>query len=122
MVERASLDGAEYDSPWNRVESFLESRQETSLAALMAYGDAFLVESREKVTFSCEATPTITSLYNVHWDLGDLVTGRYRGVDYDMQIKEIQVSVDEDGEHITPTFERMGPVYSGPIYTAPYFA
>jgi len=122
VVERASLDGAEYDSPWNRVESFLESRQETSLAALMAYGDAFLVESREKVTFSCEATPTITSLYNVHWDLGDLVTGRYRGVDYDMQIKEIQVSVDEDGEHITPTFERMGPVYSGPIYTAPYFA
>lgn len=121
IVERGSLDGAEYDSPWNRVESFLESRQETSLGALMAYGDAFLVESREKIGFMCEATPTVTSLYGVHWDLGDLVTGRYRGVDYDLQIIEIHVTVDEDGEHVTPTFEQIAPVYTGPIYGAPYF-
>lgn len=126
IVERGSLVGAEYDSPWNRVESFIESRQEVSLGTLMAYGDAFLVEAREQITFTCEATPTQASLYSIHWDLGDLVTGRYRGVDYDMQIVEIQVVVDADGEHIRPTFEVIGPVYSGeiygPIYEAPYFA
>jgi len=122
IVERGSLDGAEHDSPWNRIESFLESRQETSLGALMAYGDAFLVESREKITFECEATPTVTSLYNVHWDLGDYVTGRFRGVDYDLQIIEVHVTVDSDGEHVMPTFEHVAPVYTGPIYTAPYFA
>ena len=122
VVERSSLVSAELDSPWNRVESFLESRQETSLGALMAYGDAFLVEGREKITFTCQATPVVTSLYGVHWDLGDLVTGRYRGTDYDLQIVEIRVQVDDDGEHVFPTFEATRPAYTGPIYTTPYFA
>lgn len=108
IVERSSLAEAELDSPWNRIETFLEARREASTAALMAIGDAHLSEKRQSLTFKCEAIPTPVCLYGVHWDLGDLVTGYYKGTQYDMQISEVRVTVDDSGEHIHPTFEVFG--------------
>ena len=105
VVERSSLDVAEDDSLWNRIEMFLEASQETSTAALMATGDLSLVQRQEVITFECRAVPTPACLYNRDWDIGDLITGYYRGVEYDMKVVEIVVGVSEGGEVITPKFE-----------------
>lgn len=103
IVERTSLWGAEHDSPWNRIEEFVPTSQFTETAGLMAVGDGYLAENRELVSFDFEAIPTPGCLYGVHWDLGDLVTGRYRGVNMDMRVVEVQVVLDDLGEHIYPT-------------------
>lgn len=104
IVERFSLTNAQYDSPWNRVEEFLEASQDASTAVLNAYGDGFLAEQREQLTFSCEALPTASCLYGRDWDLGDLVTGRYRATDYSLRVIEVKVVLDTTGEHVLPTF------------------
>lgn len=105
IVERASLWDAQYDSPWNRIEAFLEGSQSASTAALNAAGDAYLVGSRKIISFSIGAIPTAECLYGRDWVTGDLVTGRYRGTNYDLRIVETHVVVDRGrGELITPTF------------------
>lgn len=108
IVERTNIEGDDSDSPWNRVESFLEASQEFTTGSLMALGDAFLVENKKKFTFTCTAIPLVRCLYGVHWDLGDLVTGYYRDTEYILQVKEVHVKVSDAGEVITPTFEVKG--------------
>jgi len=105
IVERSSLWVAELDSPWNRIEGFLDQSSQTNTAVLNALGDAYLIENREQITFSCKAVPTVLCLYGRDWDAGDLVTGIYRGVSYDLGIDQVQVTLDvPQGEVIIPTF------------------
>jgi hypothetical protein len=108
IVERSSLVDAQEDSPFNRIEDFLEASSETSTAALMALGDAFLWENRQNIEFTFEVKPTPDCLYSVDWDLGYLVTGVHKDAIYDLQVTEVHVTVDESGEHIVPTLKVLG--------------
>uniref|UniRef100_A0A6M3J1I9 Gp28/Gp37-like domain-containing protein n=1 Tax=viral metagenome TaxID=1070528 RepID=A0A6M3J1I9_9ZZZZ len=104
IVERASVWDAMLDSPWNRIEGFLEASQQTSTAALMAFGDAFLTENRQQLAFGCTAIPTPGCLYGRDWNVGDLITGVYRGESYDLSVDAVEVSLRPDeGETLTPT-------------------
>ncbi|MBD3268532.1 hypothetical protein GF373_17830, partial [bacterium] len=108
IVKRTSLVNAQNDSPWNRVESFKDARAYENTAALMAIGDSFLWTNKESLEFTCDVKPTPNCLYNIDWDLGYLVTGYHREYEYDLQVVEVHVVVDENGEHISPVFKVVG--------------
>jgi len=104
IVERFSLYDAQFDSPWNRIEAFLEGSQNINTAALNAMGDAFLMENKEMFTFEFQAIPTEGTLYGRDWNIGDLVTGRYREIDYNIKIVEAHILLGDVGEEVRPTF------------------
>ena len=107
IVERANIADRQFDSPWNRVEHFIDSASETSLAVLYAQGDANNVERGLKRLFSVEAAPKEVLTYGQRWNLGDLCTGEYTlGGTFDMRIVEVREILDPEGGHITvePTF------------------
>jgi len=104
IVERFSLYDAQFDSPWNRIEAFLEGSQNINTAALNAMGDAFLMENKEMFTFEFQGIPTEGTQYGRDWNVGDLVTGRYREIDYNMKVVEAHILLGSAGEEIRPTF------------------
>jgi len=105
FAERTNLWEAEDDSPLNRMEGFLDASAQATQGALNASGDAYLTEHRRKVTFSCIAIPTIKCIYGQHWNVGDLVTGIYRDVEYTLSVDAVQITLNvARGETIIPTF------------------
>jgi hypothetical protein len=61
-------------SPWNRIESFVDQRQESTASLLNAAGDAALELGRPKNTFQAEVIQIPGYYYGKDYFLGDLVT------------------------------------------------
>ncbi len=105
IEERLSLYDAQYDSPWNRVEDFIQGTQDINVAMLQATGDAHLMDNKAKLIFDFQAVPTEGCLYGRDWNVGDLVTAYYLGGNYDIQVAEVHITVSPaQGEEIDPTF------------------
>lgn len=104
IVERDTVWDAHLDSLWNRIEGFQEASQQVALADLMATGDAYLTDNRRAVIFGCKVVPTILCLYGRDWNVGDLVTGVYRDVEYNLSVDMVEISLSaETGEVVVPT-------------------
>lgn len=93
-------DGANYSSSGNRAEMFVDARNQTSTAALQDAGDAALakLQARDRLAFSVLQTPS--TVYVRDYVLGDLVTGRYRGVSLVQKIVSVGVQVRADGRDV----------------------
>lgn len=103
IVERSNLWDAEEDSPWNRIESCLDQSSQSSTAMLNALGDAHLIENRRQISFACTAIPTTLCMYGREWFVGDLITGIYRDVSYDLSVDQVTVTLDNSqSETIVP--------------------
>lgn len=94
------------ETPWGRRESFYDQRQLSVNASLDAAGDRFLAENAKVTEFAFRAIEQNSCRYGVHWDLGDLVTARYRTYQFDIRVVQVNVSLTRDqGEVITPTIQ-----------------
>jgi len=91
-------------SRWNRVETIVESSQETSAAGLQAAGNAELEENKpvEELSGSFLSIPASennpSSLYGLDWGLGDLVRVKYGGKFFDVEVLTVHVSLNDQGE------------------------
>jgi hypothetical protein len=102
-LEVVRTSGALTDSPWNRIEAIMEASQVNGLHDLEVNGMGYLTDHADEVAFTFTALPSEQTMYGVDWDLGDLVTTYYGGTRFDMRIIEVSVTIDSNGETITPT-------------------
>ncbi len=106
IVERTGLFDSHEDSPYNRIETFIDASNDSNLGTLAAQGDAHLVEYGTFVLFSCTIPESDVHKYGTHWNLGDRCTGLYAGYQFDMRIVEVRVTIDFQQEQtviIEPT-------------------
>ena len=89
--------GTNYDATYNAAEIFVDSRNETTTAALQATGDfeLSLGQARGDLTFDVLQVPQ--TYYGLHYTLGDLVTGIYEGYSATKKVRKVAVSLSEDG-------------------------
>lgn len=101
VVARENIADRQYDSPWNRIEEFIDSSSETSLATLYAQGDANNVEKGAKRVFTTAAAPKEILSYGDKWNLGDICTGEYTyGGVFDLRIVEVRETLDPEAGHV----------------------
>lgn len=82
----------------NNIETFIDGRNQTATAALQAQGDAALQEARDTIDFSFDVLQTPATLYGKHYFVGDLVTARYRGVSFVLQVAGANVGLEASGQ------------------------
>lgn len=91
-------------SRWNRVEKVMSAASETTTAALQDAGRNELtkgkpVEDALITLLNSPGGPNVPrSLYGVDWDLGDLIPVNYADKQMEMEINNIYVGVDENGQ------------------------
>jgi len=84
-------------SQWNRCERFTTAVNSKTTAALTGAGNDALSKYRPTTRFTGALVDTPESRYGVHWRLGDRVTASFRGRQFDVIIRAVQVSVNQAG-------------------------
>lgn len=97
---RQRTTAATADSIWNRREGIADDRQDSLTASLDAYGDAKLEElqAREELTF--DLIQTASSVYGLHYNLGDIVTAKYRNIQVNKKVIGVTIHVAAGKEDI----------------------
>lgn len=93
------------DSPWNRIEITVDSRtnEDDDTDGLYAAGLEALNDQGQLVEFSFQPNQNAPQgRYNIDFFLGDRVTAYYRGYTTDLRIIKMSISVNGDGETVTP--------------------
>jgi hypothetical protein len=94
--------GANYNST-NDIEMLVDARQGTTDAALDAAGDRALEDKESRARLEFQVIQTPATLYGKHYcvsgDIGDLVRGRYRGVEATKVVESGTVQF-KDGKEI----------------------
>jgi hypothetical protein len=88
-------------SLWNRREGFADVRNATSADPtdeITARANAALEAGRPKVTFTGTLTDTYQYKLGIDWNWGDRITCSHFGRQFDGVIKEVSISVSEDGK------------------------
>lgn len=87
-------------------EIFVDSTNSTTTGALTTAGQLALYENRKPESFSFSALQAPNAYYGVHYNLGDLVTATYRGVNYAQKVTSVAVQFTSDtGEQVSVTME-----------------
>lgn len=84
--------GTNYNATYNSKVVFCPATQYTTSAGLQAAGDVRLDELRARDDLTWDIIQTPGSLYGVHYELGDLVTGYFQGVTATKQITSVTVT------------------------------
>jgi len=97
------------DSIWNRREGVTDARnnEEGDTDGLIAAGMDFLRTNGIKTDFTFE--PILDApqgKYQIDWFLGDWITASYEGYDQDMRINEVKITVNAEGETISPVLQQ----------------
>lgn len=116
IIEREYGSGTAL-SPWNRRESFVDARLESTEEALDVFARSYLLDKKiaYKLTFNIEQTEG--TRWIVNWGLGDYVTARYFSIEQTQKITEVTVRVSAGGqggsqsEFISAEFENIPNVW-----------
>ena len=90
-------------SRWNRCEGVVDASSEPDPAGLPDYGYRQLdkmrvVEELNGVFLNVpEGKSGPRSLYGIDWDLGDILPVSYAGVQFELEVRQVFVSVDDQG-------------------------
>ena len=95
VEEREAVQTA---SLWGRREMFRDARQEETIAGLQAVGDEELGFHRRKQRFIANFLDTPNSVYGKDWDLGNWHTVSFAGIQFDVEIKVVYVTLEDTGE------------------------
>lgn len=82
---------------WGRREAFRDCRNETTVAGTQDAGDEELGYRRPNDRFVANFLDTEGSRYGVDWDFGNLHTVNYGGRQFDIEIRVVYVTVNDDG-------------------------
>ncbi len=92
-------------SPWNRRAVCRNASQETTLLALQSVGEEILNERRARAILTFQPQQTFSTVYGRDYFFGDRVTATYEGVDYHLEIVEVELTFNENGEDLRFRFE-----------------
>jgi hypothetical protein len=92
------------DSPWNDREVMRNASNQMDTAALALLGAGILEEQAAKETMDFSTIQIRGLLYGRDYTWGDKVVARFEGIEQDKEIIAVQITVDETGESILPTF------------------
>lgn len=99
VVERVN-SGEIGQSPWNRVETVHDARNESTTAALEAIGDGHLLEHGFDKHLSYQILQSADTVYGRDYFIGDLVVGRFHGTDENRKIVGVEITVADGTEDI----------------------
>ena len=102
--------GANYNITTNNIELFVNATNANTTAALNTQGDQKLADVQAKTKFSFKGVRTPSTIYGVHFFLGDLVTAinPFNWTSQTVKVKSVSVSIDSNGaETIEPEFEEV---------------
>lgn len=95
------------ESPWNRCEFGVTANQYTTVDDLFAEADAALIAALEKQTrLAFTIDPDGALLYRRDWRLGDLVNAGVAGVEFDMRVAGVTVTLNAEGMTVEPELVR----------------
>jgi len=100
-------------SPWNKIEQDQDASHEDRLHALIDIGNQVLYEKRAILNFTFQPIQNAYSAYQRHYFLGDIVTCRFSGLQADVKIRALTISLSENTERITMELEEETQEFSG---------
>lgn len=103
----AAVEGPDYHSSWNAITGFYSASSLSTADGLTRAGQARLEQLRALKPLEFEAVQTLGFQYGINYDLGDLVSARYRGVVQDMKVDTVHIAVDPRGNEEEDTI-RIG--------------
>jgi hypothetical protein len=90
--------GTNYNASANACETFVDARNSATTALLNAEGDRALEAGRSRDALTFDVLQVPSTLYGLHYGLGDRITGFYQGVTATKVIRRVTVSVDGAGQ------------------------
>jgi hypothetical protein len=96
------------DSPYNRIEFTTDVRtaERGDSTTVGTQARAALYEQQAKMEFTFKPTGTEPgNIYRQDWDVGDTLTCVWDDEIIDLRVREVEVSLDNGGETITPKLE-----------------
>lgn len=95
------------DSPWNRCEFGMEARNEVSVDGLTTDAiQALYSARRDLMSFTfVPSSGSLAAVYGRDYELGDLVTARAGGVEAEMRVMEVEITVEAGGVDVKPKME-----------------
>ena len=98
-------------SQWNRCEAFADARNEATNNGVREAGRTLLQSGRPIRRFGGTPIDTAGTRFGMDWDIGDLVTARYGGQEFEAIIRAVSISLDGKGaETIQARLEWEGAV------------
>lgn len=88
-------------SAWNRRELFRDARNEDDPDAVQAVADAELAASRPVVRLEAQVLDTSQARYGRDWGLGDLVTVRVFGRQFDGLVRQVRLRLNKGEETVS---------------------
>ena len=94
------------DSPWNQIELVKNATQESTTSGLNSVGDEALVEHQKKETINFIALQLESIFYGKDYKWGDLITARYKDLQFNKKIVDVRIVVSktQEGEQINLEF------------------
>lgn len=89
--------GPDYSAS-NDIEVFVDGRNDDTTAKLESRGDAALDGKRARNEFQYDVLQTPSSLYGLHYFLGDLVTARYKSIEVMQKVEKVSVKFEKTGK------------------------
>lgn len=97
-----------HDSPYNRIEFTSDvrtaERGDSTTLATGARAALYDKQSRKEFTFKPNGTEP-GAMYRVDFDIGDTLTCVWDDEMIDLRVREVEISLDSNGETITPRLE-----------------
>lgn len=91
IIEMSS--GAESVSPWNRIEAFVDARQESSASGLTTIGQQYLNKYAVIDTLSFNIIQNDGTRWLRDWVLGDIITAKYYDLSFSKKLTKITVTL-----------------------------
>lgn len=96
------------DSPYNRIEftTDVRSAERGDSQTITTGARAALYEKQAVIEFTFKPTGTEPgATYRLDWDVGDKVTAVWDDQVIDLRVREVEITLDDSGETITPRLE-----------------
>jgi hypothetical protein len=100
------------EAAWGRFETFQDARDLATVDALLARGAGTIAQYSDTDTFSAVPIQGQNTIYQVDWDLGDIVTVVANGQTRIDKVRNITIDVAGSKETITPRIGAPGTEYA----------
>ena len=96
------------ETPFGRIEAFVDSGNATDLDMILSDANAVLREGIPRISAVADLIETDQCIRGVHFDYGDYLTVQVRDQQYDMRLNILEVTLTQSGERSIARFEYNG--------------
>jgi len=99
-------DSTRYNvSQWGRCEGYVDASDQQVDNAIRESGRTFLEEGRPRRKFTAQPVDTQGTIFGTHWNYGDKVRTRYRGIEFDSIIRSVVLTLKNGKETVKTRLE-----------------